>query len=80
MSVLLAGGLLLATLSPNATPAERRIAAAETAIAREPGSVRPQVDLAMGLARRARETSDPAFYAKADETLGRALEQTPDDY
>jgi tetratricopeptide (TPR) repeat protein len=80
MSVLLAGGLLLATLSPNATPAERRIAAAETAIARNPGSVRPQVDLAMALARRARETSDPAFYAKADEALGRVLAKTPDDY
>ena len=63
MSVILAGGLLLAaTLSPNATPAERRVAAAETAIARDPGAVRPHVDLAMALARRARETSDPAFY------------------
>jgi tetratricopeptide (TPR) repeat protein len=80
MSVLLAGGLLLATLAPNATPAERRIAAAETAIARDPGAVGPQVDLAMALARRARETSDPAFYAKADEALGRALERKPDDY
>jgi hypothetical protein len=80
MSVLLAGGLLLATLSPSATPAERRSAAAETAIAQDPGSVRPQVDLAMALARRARETSDPTFYAKADEALGRALEKTPDDY
>lgn len=81
MSVLLAGGLLLAaTLSPNATPAERRIAAAETAIARDPGSVRPHVDLAMALARRARETSDPGFYEKAEQALGRALAQTPDDY
>lgn len=81
MSVILAGGLLLAaTLSPNATPAERRVAAAETAIARNPGAVRPQVDLAMALARRARETADPAFYEKADEALGRALEKAPDDY
>ena len=34
----------------------------------------------MALARRARETSDPAFYAKAEEALGRALAKTPDDY
>jgi tetratricopeptide (TPR) repeat protein len=80
MSVILAGGLLLATLSPNATPAERRVAAAETAIARNPGAVRAHVDLAMALARRARETSDPAFYTQAEEALGRALEKAPDDY
>jgi tetratricopeptide (TPR) repeat protein len=81
MSVILAGGLLLAaTLSPNATPAERRVAAAETAIARDPGAVRPHVDLAMALSRRARETSDPAFYEKAEEALGPVLTKTPDDY
>lgn len=81
MSVLLAGGLLLAaTLSPNATPAERRVAAAEIAIERDPAAVRPRVDLAMALARRARETSDPAFYEKAEQALGTALEKAPDDY
>jgi tetratricopeptide (TPR) repeat protein len=81
MSILLAGGLLLAaTLSPNATPAERRIAAAETAIARDPAALRPQVELAMALARRARETSDPAFYAKGEETLRGVLAKAPDDY
>lgn len=81
MSVILAGGLLLAAaLSPNATPAERRIAAAETAITRDPDAVRPQVDLAMAFARRARETADPEFYEKADQALGRALAKSPDDY
>jgi tetratricopeptide (TPR) repeat protein len=81
MSVILAGGLLLAaTLTPNATPAERRIAVAEAAIARDPGSVRPRVDLAMALAGRARETADPSFYEKAEEALGPVLAQTPDDY
>ena len=80
MSVILASGLLLATLSPNATPAERRVAAAETAIQRNPGAVRAHVDLAMALARRARETSDPAFYARAEEALGPVLAKTPDDY
>jgi tetratricopeptide (TPR) repeat protein len=81
MSVILAGGLLLAaTLSPHATPAERRIAIAEAAVARDPGSVRPRVDLAMALAGRARETADPSFYEQAEEALGPALAKTPDDY
>lgn len=81
MSVILAGGLLLAAaLSPNATPAERRIAAAEAAIARDPGSLRPHVDLATALARRARETSDPTFYEKAEQALSPVLAKTPDDY
>ena len=37
-------------------------------------------DLALAFARRARETSDPAYYRQADEALDRALELAPGDF
>jgi len=70
----------LMSLAAPTTPAGRRIAAAEAAAARDPKAIAPRVDLAMALARRARETSDPAFYARALETLDQAERLSPGDY
>lgn len=80
MSSALFASVILMSLAAPATPAQRRIAAAETAAARDPQAVAPRVELAMALARRARETSDPAFYARALETLGQAEKMSPGDY
>lgn len=62
------------------TPAERRIAQAEAAIERAPQNARFHIDLALAYARRARESADVSFYAKAHAALDRALEISPDDF
>lgn len=61
----------------SATPAERRVAEARATLERSPSAVQAHVDLAMALARRARETSDPSFYAQGLESVGRALDLAP---
>jgi tetratricopeptide (TPR) repeat protein len=80
MTSALFASFLLMSLSVPATPAQRRIAAAEAAAARDTRAIAPRVDLAMALARRARETSDPTFYARALETLDEAEKLSPGDY
>jgi tetratricopeptide (TPR) repeat protein len=62
-----------------ASPAERKIEEARRAMEKSPGGCKARSDLALALARRARETSDPAFYARADEELEKCLAATPDD-
>jgi tetratricopeptide (TPR) repeat protein len=62
------------------SPAEQKIAAAEIAIQKNPTKAEAYSDLAMALARRARETSDATYYAKADEALRKALELAPNDF
>ena len=59
------------------TPAEQRIAAAREAIDLHPKRVDGWNDLALALARRARETSDPKFYQEAWAATERALEVEP---
>lgn len=61
------------------TPAEISIAKALEKIAQQPDRVANYDSLAMAYARRARETSDVAYYQKAEETLNRAFELAPDD-
>src|SRR5262245_15145594 len=78
-SALFASFLMMSVAAP-ASPTQRRIAAAEPAAARDPRAVAPRVGLAMALARRARETSDPAFYARALDTLAEAEKLSPGDY
>ena len=80
MSSALFASFLLMSLTTPATPAQRRIAAAEVAAARDPLAVAPRVELAMALARRARETSDPEFYARALDMLADAEKLSPGDY
>lgn len=62
------------------TPAERHVARARQALLRQPQSGRARADLAMALARRARETSDTAYYIEAQRVLDDALASAPDDY
>src|SRR5258705_5060602 len=62
------------------TPAEISIQKAQEQIAKQPNHVSYYSGLAMAYARRARETSDVAYYAKAEETLDRAFEIEPDNF
>ena len=51
------------------TPAELKIRTARTRIERSPNRYEGHNDLAMALAKRARETANPDFYAQADAAL-----------
>jgi tetratricopeptide (TPR) repeat protein len=55
------------------SPAERRIAAARAALEKDPKRASLWNDLALGLARRARETADMAFYREAWGATERSL-------
>ena len=61
------------------SPAERKIEEARRVIAKNPDRCKARTDLALALARRARETSDPAFYLQADQALETCLAVSPDD-
>jgi tetratricopeptide (TPR) repeat protein len=62
------------------TPAEISIQKAQEQIAKQPNHVPYYSSLAMAYARRARETSDVSYYAKAEETLERAFKVEPDNF
>ena len=80
MSSALFASFLLMSLAAPTTPAGRRMMTAQAAAARDPRAVAPRVDLAMALAGRARETSDPEFYARALDTLGQVEKDAPGNY
>ena len=63
-----------------ATPAETAIRKAQELVAKRPDYGPNYNALAMAYARRARETSDVAFYAKAEETLKQSFALAPDNY
>lgn len=62
------------------SPAERRIAELRGLIERDPRRHQAWTELALALARRARETSDPSFYVQAEEALRTSLAVEPDDF
>jgi Flp pilus assembly protein TadD len=62
------------------SPAEQRMAWAAKQIAAHPDDPQPHVDLGWALARRARETGDPAYYARGQEEATRALALAPGNY
>jgi tetratricopeptide (TPR) repeat protein len=59
--------------APAGTPAQRSIERAQQAVAGAPRSPLGYNELALALARRARETADPAFYARAQEAIDTSL-------
>jgi tetratricopeptide (TPR) repeat protein len=61
------------------SPAEQRIAAAEGALAHSK-SADAYNALALALARRARETSDAAYYTRADAAIDESLRLAPDNF
>ena len=68
---------LAAERSSADSPAERRITAARKAIARDAKRADGWNELALALSRRARETSDPAFYKEAWTATERSLQLEP---
>jgi len=58
----------------DASPGERRIAAALHAIETRPSDAQPRIDLAWAYTKRAREVSDPSYYDRATEAAAKALE------
>ena len=62
------------------SPAEQRIAWAKKAIEKNPARVQSHNDLALALARRARETSNPVYYQQAEEELAKSLRLAPANF
>jgi tetratricopeptide (TPR) repeat protein len=71
---------LFATLSFAASPAETAIKQALTSIEKQPAHYPYYNALAMAYTRRARETSDVRFYARAEETLKQSFALAPDNF
>jgi len=65
---------------PKLSPAEQSIAAAKQLIAKNPKNYEAYNALALALSRRARETSDPTFYAQGQATLQKSFEIAPDNF
>jgi tetratricopeptide (TPR) repeat protein len=66
--------------SDTTSPAEQSIAAAQRAIASRPTRHDAHNELAQAYIRRARETSDPAYYARAEEAIQTSLRLAPDNF
>src|SRR5947209_5535088 len=62
------------------SPAEQKMAWTKKLIEKNPQSYQAYSELAMALARRARETSDTSYYAKAEEALSKSLALSPDNF
>ena len=65
------------TPNPDLSPAERSMERAKKAVSAKPSDYTGYNQLAMALARRARETSDVAYYAAAEEALKKSIELSP---
>jgi len=59
------------------SPAEQKITWAQAAIEKNPDRYQPYNDLALALARRARETSNPSYYAQAEVQLEKSFRLVP---
>ena len=64
----------------NSSPAQRSMAQASRLIEKNPKNFEAYNALALGLSRRARETSDVTFYAQAEETLKKSFEISPANF
>ncbi len=62
------------------SPAEKRIDAARAKIAKSPGASEGYNALALALTRRARETADTEYYAKAEDALEMSFDLAPDNF
>ena len=62
------------------SPAQQKIAWAQAAIAKNSARHQAYNDLALALARRARETSDSIYYAQAEAVLEKSFQLAPDNF
>jgi predicted Zn-dependent protease len=68
------------SVTPGRTPAETGIQRSRERIAKHPKEPAGYNALAMAFARRARETSDVAYYARAEEALHESLSLSPHNF
>ena len=62
------------------SPAEQSVAAAKALIDKNPKNYEAYNALALALARRARETSDPSFYTQGEAALQKSFAISPDNF
>jgi len=62
------------------SPAQRSMAEAQKAIDKNPKQYAGYNQLAVALARRARETSDVTYYAQGEEAVAKSLQLSPGNY
>lgn len=62
------------------SPAEHHIAMAERSVAASPKNHEAFNTLALALARRARETADPQYYARAEKAIETSLQLAPGNF
>jgi tetratricopeptide (TPR) repeat protein len=67
-------------LGERISPAERAVTRARESIEQDKGKVERYNELALSLARRARDTADPKDYEKAAEAIAQALSLEPDNF
>ncbi len=79
-AILLLLSSTVAVFGGQLTPAERGIAQARAAIAKEPAKAEHQNALALALARRARETAATNYYDQAALALRKSLELEPGNF
>jgi tetratricopeptide (TPR) repeat protein len=65
---------------PTLSPAQLNIARAQQIIDKNPKDYEAYNALALALARRARETSDPAFYTQGEQALDKSFAISPGNY
>ena len=78
--IVLANCVLLARGQQMPSPAQASMQKAQEQIAKHPGHYPYYNELAMACARRARETSDAAWYGRAEEALKRSFAIAPDNF
>ncbi len=78
-AALIIGAVTLAQ-GQTTSPAELRLVAAQRAVAAKPDRAEGYNDLALAFARRARETSDTAYYDKAEQAIAKSLELAPGNF
>lgn len=77
---LLSATFCAAQVQQTLSPAQLSVNRAQAAISKSPSDSHAYVELAMALARRARETSDVSYYSSADEALKHSLLLKPDNF
>ncbi len=80
LTLILALAAAPAAAATKPSPAQQKITWARAAIEKNPRSAKSHTDLAWALARRARETSDAAYYAEAERTVDTALALDPGNF
>jgi tetratricopeptide (TPR) repeat protein len=73
-------GLVTLAQGQTTSPAELRLVGAQRAVAAKPDKAEGYNELALAFARRARETSDTAYYDKAEQAIAKSLEFAPGNF